>query len=388
MGEKNKKYRLLTEKYVAGEISADEMAVLDAWLNNTQYNKQLFNKYKQEAELKHIETADNDWNKFAGKYNIEGKKTNNKRLIIGLSSIAAAISIIVGLSFQLNDTTFDEYSSLIIEETETATSTTLHLADGKRFSIDERHALLATDEEGIHFSQDDKQYTENVKSAQSDLNTIQVPYGRTAQLTLDDGTQVWLNAGSQLIFPIHFNDVDKREVMLIGEGYFDVTPDKDKPFKVLTEEMTYTVLGTSFNIRSYNNTPVVSAVLVEGSLKVERNSTFNKQQTILEPGQQCNYYNSDAILRVRKVNTAIYSSWKEGYLTLDKNNIRMLAKQIEQFYNCEIKVCKELQNMPVQLSGKLLLDDNVELVCKALCDLTGVNYKVDNNRIEFYVQEK
>ncbi|WP_430813321.1 FecR family protein [Carboxylicivirga sp. RSCT41] len=387
MGETNQTYRLLIEKHVAGETSAEEVVVLDAWLRKSQSNKQLFKKYKQEAEARLILTAEDDWNRFADKYNMKVKKPDNKRLIIALSSIAAAITIVVGLSFQSLNSTYDEYSSLKTENPETVKSTTLHLADGQSLTINERHALLASDEEGIHFVEDNKEHTENIETTQSNLNTIQVPYGRTAQLTLDDGTRVWLNAGSQLIFPIHFNDVDKREVMLVGEGYFDVSHDKDKPFMVLTDEMTYTVLGTSFNIRSYNNSRVVSAVLTEGSLKVERNTTFNKQQTILKPGQKCSYHVNEGRLQVNRVNAAIYSSWKDGYLTLDKNNIRMLARQMEQFYNCDINVCRELQDMPMQLSGKLLLDENVEQVCMALCDLTGVDYKIENNQIEFYIQK-
>ncbi|MCU4156367.1 FecR domain-containing protein [Carboxylicivirga sp. A043] len=387
MGEINQKYRSLIEKYVAGDALVDEITVLDKWLNESQDNKRLFNTYKKEAEVKNVSSADDDWNRFVDKYNITNKQSNNKRLIITLSSIAAAISIVVGLSFQSLNKSTDKYAVLQIEHPGEVTETTLELADGQFFSISEQHASLSADEQGIRFKQGNKMCVEKVEKVEADLNTIQVPYGRTAQLTLADGTQVWLNAGSQLIFPIHFNAAEKREVMLVGEGYFDVTPNKTKPFKVLTDKITYTVLGTSFNIRSYKNSNAQSAVLVEGSLQVERNSTFNKQQTILKPGQKCNYHVINNTLQVKQVNTVIYTSWKDGYLSLDRNTIRMLAKQMEQFYNCEITVCKELQVMPMQLSGKLLLDEDIEQVCQALCDLTGVNYKMNNNHIEFYIEE-
>lgn len=385
----NLKYRLLIDKYVAGTASADEIALLDKWLAKDHKNRQSFRYHKEAAEAKQLLEGNDDWDKFVSRYKITKKSPDRKRLIITLGSIAAAISIVVGLSFQPYNSSFNKYTSLKAEHYVPVAKTTLQLANGKSFSLNERHATVLTDEKGVHFTTGDIHQLEEKSSVtgSSELNTIQVPFGRTAQLTLADGTQVWLNAGSQLIFPGHFEDENRREVMLLGEGYFDVAHDAEKPFKVLTDELTYTVLGTSFNIRSYQNSKNASAVLVEGSLQVERNSVLNKKQTILKPGQRCFYNASELTLDVEKVNASIYSSWKNGYLTLDKNNIRILAKQIEQFYNCDITVCKQLQSMPMQLSGKLLLDENVEPVCQALCDLTGVNYKLSENQIEFYIQE-
>jgi len=258
------------------------------------------------------------------------------------------------------------------------------LPGGKEIELDKKHATVVAKDNGSQFVIEQEKVVEQAASDKHELSSLMVPFGKTAQLSLADGTQVWLNAGSQLIFPNHFNDVDERKVMLVGEAYFDVVHNNEKPFKVITEDVSYTVLGTSFNIRSYKNGNANSATLTVGSLQVEQKSLLNKQRTILKPGQQSIFNKSTGRIKVHKVNTHVFTSWKEGYLTLERNSLRLILGQIEAYYNCEISISEELLKVPVELSGKLLLDDEVEDVCKALSDLTGLSYSSNNQQIRFY----
>ena len=101
----------------------------------------------------------------------------------------------------------------------------------------------------------------------SEMNTITVPTGQRVNLLLSDGTNVWLNSGSKMRYPASFTK-GKREVTLDGEGYFEVAKDLKRPFVVQTDKYDIQVLGTKFNVEAYNDTPLFSAALMEGSIQI------------------------------------------------------------------------------------------------------------------------
>lgn len=386
MKETNQHIKVLIARYVSGMASVNEIAELGDWLKANNANKSLFKKLKSELETKDEMQAEDEWVRFANKFELEKKVTNKSRRLIGFVSIAASISIVLVVASQLFNSSDTDYLSMLNTNELKGTNTVLRLADGQQITLNENHSSIEADKDGKQFVVEKNQIVENKieDKEQHKLNQIQVPYGKTAQLALADGTKVWLNAGSQLVFPNHFNGTDSRDVMLLGEGFFDVTHNEGQPFRVLTNELTYTVLGTSFNIRSYAGSAVNSAVLVEGSLQVEENAVFNKERVILKPGEKSLFVNNSGQLDVQHVNTSIYTSWKEGFLTLEKNNLRTLIHQIEHYYNCDIAISNELLKMPTQLSGKLMLDTNAEQVYQALCDLSGLSYSIENNQVKFY----
>ncbi|WP_289053092.1 FecR family protein [Carboxylicivirga marina] len=389
MKETNQYIKGLVKRYVYGAASVNEIAELGDWLKADHGNKALFEKLKSDIEKQAEMDVNDEWERFANKFELNNKASFKSRRLLGFASVAASIAIVMVVTMQIFSAANNKYSSMLSTNEPEGDNTVLNLADGQQFTLNEQHATVEADKDGEQFIVEKNQIvkTKGETAAQSQLNQIQVPYGKTAKLILADGTKVWLNAGSQLVFPNHFNNKDHRDVMLLGEGFFEVTHSESQPFRVLTDKLTYTVLGTSFNIRSYDHSPIHSAVLVDGSLKVDENALFNKESVILKPGEKCSFANNEGQIIIQQVNTSIYTSWKNGFLTLEKNNLRTLIYQIEHYYNCDITISNELLEMHIQLSGKLMLDTDAERVCKALCDLSGMGYRIENNQVSFYKQE-
>lgn len=384
MSEQLQNIKTLIRKYINGNATIDQIVAIDEWLKEDEGNKSVFVAIKEELAFSH--DTGGDWEKFTSKYGVEVKPSRKNTRLIGFMSLAASITLVVGVSLYLmksNKTPFTEYlaESVVVPE-----QTTLSLANGKQVALSGRHSVVEVDNEGRLIDVTNSQVIESEEALKEEapgINQIVVPYGKTAQVDLADGTKVWLNAGSRFVFPSHFNHQKKREVVLVGEAFFDVAHDANQPFKVITDEMEYTVLGTSFNIQSYSNGSSVSAVLVEGSLQVEKRTLVNRQKVILKPGEISQFYIGPNEMRVTSVNTSFYTSWKDGYLMLDKKRLDNLVRQIEHYYHSDLVISEELMKMPTQLSGKLLLDENPEQVYQALCDLTGMTYEIINNKVIF-----
>jgi len=382
MNSNNHHIQELINKYICGKATANDMQFINKWINISPANKTLFSILKKEAEEQEIKNNKDAWQCFLHKYDTQIEPPKKNKRIIRYISMAASVALVIGFSFHL----LNKPKNQLLEVYQTPqnikfSNTTLSLADGTSIPLEKEHATIEIENDGKSIIIENEDIIENKENINTiTYNQLSVPYGKTAQLTLEDGTKVWLNAGSQLVFPSAFN-TKSREVLLKGEGFFDVIHNEEKPFKVLTNEMTFTVLGTSFNIRSYTDHGQVDAVLVNGSLQIESNVLFNKKEVLLKPGQKSTFNISDKTLIVKEVNTKLFTSWKDGYLTLHRNNLHNLITQIENYYNYHIDIPTELTNKKIQLTGKILLYENPEQVFKALSDLIDVTYQIEDNKV-------
>lgn len=164
------------------------------------------------------------------------------------------------------------------------------------------------------------------------MQTIHVPPGQNAQLTLADGSQVWLNAGSTLHFPSRFVD-GKRQVSLDGEGFFEVKANADKPFIVSTSAYDIKAVGTSFNVRAYKQSNKFETALLTG--KVEVSDHFADKVLYLTPNNQVVVENNK--LSVIPIQHADYFLWRKGILSFDEPFIEVL-KKLELYFDVNIQV--------------------------------------------------
>lgn len=164
------------------------------------------------------------------------------------------------------------------------------------------------------------------------MQTIHVPAGQNAQVTLADGSQVWLNAGSTLNFPTRFEE-GKRWVSLEGEGFFEVKANEDKPFIVSTADYDIKALGTSFNVKAYKQSAAFETALLTG--KVEISSHATNRVISLTPNNQVIL--TDNKLSVVPIQNTDYFLWRQGILCFDEPVMEVL-KKLELYFDVHIEV--------------------------------------------------
>lgn len=163
-------------------------------------------------------------------------------------------------------------------------------------------------------------------------NKIICPAGQIAEIILSDGTKIWLNAGSTLAYPTRFNK-NQRAVHLSGEAFFEVTKKGKTPFVVNTKTLNIKVLGTSFNVDAYDETPWTKTTLVEG--KIELLNKQGSKISEIRPGELAEYDHLNQRIHLQEVDTRFYSSWKEGKMTFFNETLENIAIKLERWYNVE-----------------------------------------------------
>ncbi|SHF11127.1 FecR family protein [Mariniphaga anaerophila] len=264
----------------------------------------------------------------------------------------------------------------------------LILADGAEVRLKDKESKLQFDKSGekIKLNNDSiiEQSTAKQKN-QTTMNQVVVPFGQRASLELSDGTKVWLNAGSKLIFPPIF-DSNNRSVFLEGEAFFNVTKNKEKPFIVATNEVSVTVLGTEFNISAYSSDEELETVLVEGSIIIEEQQYFKLRtnKIVLTPGQKAIYNrkNSNTTV-VNNVDLDYYTFWKDGLLHCKSESILNIFKRLSRYYNVEF-ITERSIDINDQMAGKLDLKDSLPDVLDVIQDVAPVTYTIDGNRVYIY----
>jgi ferric-dicitrate binding protein FerR (iron transport regulator) len=163
-------------------------------------------------------------------------------------------------------------------------------------------------------------------------NMVSTPAGGRYQVTLEDGTRVWLNALSSLRFPTAFNGT-YRSVELTGEGYFEVSGNKNKPFRVSVNGIEVEVLGTQFNVNAYSDESSVKTTLLEGAVKLRKGGS----DILLKPGEQGQTTDKEGFVLVRNANVGEAVAWKNGFFSFDDANIQTVMRQIARWYGIQVR---------------------------------------------------
>lgn len=211
------------------------------------------------------------------------------------------------------------------------------------------------------------------QTATPEEHTLVVPEGKDMKLTLADGTRVWLNANSRLTYPTAFTG-EERRVELQGEAYFEVAHDKVHPFIVKAGEMETRVLGTKFNINTYDAAqPHVT--LVEGSVKV----SAAQQQRIITPGQDATL-DRQGMISVQQVDVNDVTCWTEGIEFFDNTPLRDIVMQMGSWYNLSV-VCHDERALDLQLHYMYDRNRSVEEAVKMLNSISKQRVTLQNNCI-------
>ncbi|MGN6435846.1 MAG: FecR family protein [Agriterribacter sp.] len=203
------------------------------------------------------------------------------------------------------------------------------------------------------------------------FNTLTVPKGGTYALTLADGTQVWLNAGSSLKYPTRFQG-NERRVTLTGEGYFIVTHNSKQPFIVNAAHIEIKDLGTAFNINAYSDEPTVDVTLVNGLAQVFNNNTI----TDLQPGMQAR--SSANGTRVTAVDVETATAWKSDKFSFNQADISTIMRQLARWYDVEVEIRGVIKS---KFDGAIYRSTKASNVFKILEETGNVQFRIEGRKI-------
>jgi ferric-dicitrate binding protein FerR (iron transport regulator) len=241
------------------------------------------------------------------------------------------------------------------------------------------------DQQKIIMSQQQNQTTvgksqENASEIYNKILHLVTSHGKTCEITLEDGTTIWLNDESALDFPEHFSPT-KREVKVSGEAYFDVAKDAKRPFIVKGEGFETRVLGTQFNIksRSANTTktsdPVTEITLVEGSICVTDDKGMEQR---LLPGQQ--YFIKNGQWNRKEVDTYPITQWREGFFYFDQTSLGDILTDVGRWYNINV-VLEKPELMDIILHFVAEKSQSIEEVVTSLNMLKVAQITLEDNKI-------
>ena len=215
-----------------------------------------------------------------------------------------------------------------------------------------------------------------------EFNQLIIPKGTFYHLVLSDGTKVWLNADSKIKYPVSFGQ-DKREVSLRGEGYFEVAKDSSRPFIVSTDKMDVKVLGTTFDVNTYEDEGKSFVVLVEGLVEV---SAGKGESRIITPGYmaEVNMHDVQAKIHVSKCDTEHYIAWKSGTFSFRNASLTEILNRVSRYY--DVTVIREQVFEEEYYTGDVSSDVSLESLLAVIESSTSVSFKVERKIV--YVQKK
>jgi transmembrane sensor len=206
-------------------------------------------------------------------------------------------------------------------------------------------------------------------------NTLSTPRGGQYQLTLADGSQVWLNSASSIKYPTAFSG-NQRNVEITGEAYFEVTKDKNKPFSVTINDMNVEVLGTHFNVNGFNDESAIKTTLLEGAVKI----TKGTNAVLLNPGQQGILNAEGNLTKTNDVDLDKVMAWKNGWFEFDQTDLTTIMRQVSRWYDLDISYEGNLKDD--KFGGRVNKNVPLSDILKSLeANGNGVKFKLDGKKL-------
>ena len=294
-------------------------------------------------------------------------------------SIAASIILLVGLFVgrTINGVRdMHEEQELAKNVMQPGTSKAiLMMADGKEVVLEQGQNLNILLNERVRVATSNRGivYEEHGKGVVTEeYNKLTTPIGGEYSLVLSDGTKVFLNADSELKYPVEFSD-GKRIVDLKGEAYFEVHKDSLRPFVVRMNGAEVTVLGTSFNVNTYGDDGQIYTTLVNGSVRVS--SVKNGQAEVLKPGMQSVMDVQSGQLTVREVDVEPYVAWREGRFVFRAMTLDLIMRQLQRWYDFEV-FYQNPELKDYEFRGVIKRDMDLDKVLSVIKVTTNVDFEV------------
>nr|WP_162988906.1 FecR domain-containing protein [Pedobacter schmidteae] len=368
----------LIEKFQEGTASKDETALIEKWivLGNVK------NLDLSDEELKNDVSDIRD--RLPLKYRDQALKLMPIWRYIRVAAAVVTVTLGVWLytSHYYGGNQAKKGSRYAMDVSPGKHAATLTLSDGKTIKLDEEKAGIVIGEKSLAYNDGTRVSTQDNRNDDQML-TATTPRAGTYQLTLSDGTKLWLNADSKVSFPSRFYGAQRTVMLLNGEAYFEVTKNDKKPFIVLTEDQKLEVLGTHFNISAYKDENNTKTTLLEGAvqvslLKKEDVAVSKKAAVKLLPGQQAIL--SKNIISVVPVNTDHAVDWKNGDFIFKDEGLESVMRKVARWYDVEI-VYKSDYPQQVKLGGFISRYRDLSAVLQLIESTGKVHFEIKDKSI-------
>lgn len=400
MAEISSQQKELFDRLLAGRLEPGDAEAIANWLGNSDLDQA-----SRQLLLEHLQQHSETWDSLAP----EIRERLDQRLPLIFSSrparpalvhvlggsgwikYAAAVIILIALSwFALTKPWIRDAQPLPVAQSNTMDivepgrdGAILTLENGSKLVLDSMGNGVLTTENGTQILLRDGQLLYQAGDVSSDVvgyNTMSTPKGRQFKLRLPDGSNVWLNAASSIRYPTAFVGAERR-VEITGEAYFEVAHRDDQPFRVTVDQQTEVeVLGTHFNINSYNNEDQISTTLLEGSVKV----TSGKGNAVLTPGQQARSGGASSIQVMTNVNLDKVMAWKNGLFDFQDATLEEVMRQLERWYDIEVSYEGKIPKL--EFYGRMGKDLDLQTVLRGL-EKSNVHFRMEQGRKLVIVNE-
>lgn len=316
------KTHILVTKYLSGEATSEETNSLNEWRMQAPANETLYQEYREAWSIvtsDNVPTPNKDavWHKIL--YSIKPIKVYSRQFLIRVASIAATVALITGLSF-----------SFIV-------------------------------------SSDESYPTSEI--------VVKTPKGQKSEVILPDGTSVWLNSGSSIVYDNKYN-IDNRQVRLYGEAFFDVTKNDALPFTASTSDVQVQVHGTAFNLKAYEEDGFIDVSLLRGHVTVL--SSNNRLLADLSPNQKVTISRNTLLAQVINYDTEVDALWRYGKLRIADESIESVIKKMSRWYGVNITIKDEAKKEHYWFTVKTeSLTEMLNLIHK----ITPINYTISGEEV-------
>ena len=324
---------------ISGTIGEEEAKLLDDWRNADPVNEATYRRLLDstflEREWRRMKSV--DVARPLADMQAKIRRGNTRRLVNVWKYAGIAAAVVIG--FIVGGVVFfrhDPQLPLTVEgtgERETALyASQIHPGETKAtLTTDDGQVInLGADAAGNEKAMKKRREREKPVGVPR-LNHLATPRGGEFEITLEDGTKVWLNAESQLSYPDTFRS-DERRVILKGEAYFRVARNEEKPFYVESDGQLVRVYGTEFNIRTYEEDAAVYTTLISGSVALQAAGKLNAE-LFLTPGRQAVFDKKEASAFVRTVDTEVVTGWRRGLFVFEEQNLGQIMAALARWYN-------------------------------------------------------
>ena len=364
-------------EFANNTISEVDLSVLICWYEESNTNKNHF-----KLRLKELKKLDYfyKWQKINQEVAWSKIKPQTKKINFGLLKyVAASVIILIFIAITLLRIDKSNHVLNLSEIKPAQNKAILYTSDGDQITLEENKIIKIKEIEGTSISANNKGeiiYNKTkFKSEKLVYNTLKIPKGGVYKIKLSDNTIVWLNSYSELKYPVNFIG-NNREVFLKGEAIFDVTPNKQKPFIVHSENTKIKVLGTVFNVRNYNTSTCSKVTLVEGKVNI----TNQNNSVDLLPNLQAIVDDKTNKINIKKVDVNLYTSWREGKFIFKEMSMKMITEELNRWYNIEFEF-KNKALKQEKFTGILDRKKTLEYILNIIENTNDIKFETNEGKI-------